>query len=219
MTTFRLILRAGYPTSRGQSPRPAPVARRLVAWLVPCLALCLPACSNDKGPKPSRTEQATTTVNATVEAIDHDKRTVTVRGPAGGVVTLKADESVKNFSRLNVGDQVRAVYHESLTVRVRKPGDLSEAPADTAAGSAAGSAEGGGKGLPVASRNQTVTATVEAIDIKRSTVVLKSPAGRTPPLRVQDPKRLENVNIGDQVDITYTESVAVSLEKIGEGGR
>jgi hypothetical protein len=198
------------------------IARCTTRRLVACLALCLvPACSNDKGPKPSRTEQATTTVNATVEAIDHDKRTVTVRGPAGGVVTLKADESVKNFSRLNVGDQVRAVYHESLTVRVRKPGDPPEAPAAAAAGSdAAGPAEGGaGRGVPVASRNQTVTATVEAIDIKRSTVVLKSPAGRTPPLRVQDPTRLENVNIGDQVDITYTESVAVSLEKIGEGGR
>jgi hypothetical protein len=182
MMTLRSVLIARYLTSWRQSPRPAPAAPRPVARrLVACLALCLvPACSNDKGPKPSRTEQATTTVNATVESIDHDKRTVTVRGPTGGVVTLKADESVKNFSRLKVSDQVRAVYHESLTIRVRKPGDPAEAPAVAAAGSGTvATAEGrAGNGMPVASRNQTVTATVEEIDIKRSTVVLKSPAGR-----------------------------------------
>jgi len=204
MTTLRRILLTGYLTLT------RPVAQRLVACLAPCLALCLvTGCSSDKGPKPSRFEQATTTINATVEAIDPDKRTVTLRGPTGGAVTLKADESVKNLSQLKVGDQVHAVYHESLAVRVRKPGDPPE-PAPVAAS---------GKGTPVASRYQTVTATVEEIDIKRSTVVLKSPAGRTPPLRVQDPKRLEKVNIGDQVDITYTESLAVSLEKIGEDGK
>jgi len=30
---------------------------------------------------------------------------------------------------------------------------------------------------------------------------------------VKDPKKLENVQVGDQVVITYTEALAISLEK------
>jgi hypothetical protein len=32
-------------------------------------------------------------------------------------------------------------------------------------------------------------------------------------VKVQDPKNLENVKVGDQVAITYTEALAISVEK------
>jgi hypothetical protein len=211
MSNLRRIVPLCDPTRKRNSVGPRSAARRLVA----CLALTLATgCSSDKGPKPSRVERVTTTLTATVKAIDHDTRTLTLEGPAGGLVTLKADESVKNLSRLHVGDRVRAVYHESLAMRVRKPGDPSDENA-LAADSAAGAAA---KGVPVAARHQTITATVEAVDRKRSTVTLKGPAGGLQTLRVPDARRLENVNAGDEVDITYSESLAVSLEKVGEGG-
>jgi hypothetical protein len=189
--------------------------------LLACLSLIgVTACSNSNGPKPSRVEQATTTITATVEAIDLDSRTVTLRGPTGGMVTLKADESVKNLSQLKVGDRIRASYHESLAVRVRDPGEPADQRASAAGAAAASDSAGGAgsNGMPVVAQSHTVTATVQAVDRKRSTATLTGPAGEPLTVRV-DPKRLENVNVGDEVDITYTESLAVALEKVGEGAQ
>lgn len=62
-------------------------------------------------------------------------------------------------------------------------------------------------------RQVTVTATVEDISPKKTYVTLKGPEGKTVDVRVRDPKNLENVKVGDQVIITYTEGLAISVEK------
>jgi hypothetical protein len=53
-------------------------------------------------------------------AINAKKREVTVRGALQTVV-LKAGEGV-DLSPIKVGDNVRAVYIESLSIQVRSPG-------------------------------------------------------------------------------------------------
>ena len=58
----------------------------------------------------------------------------------------------------------------------------------------------------------TVTATIEAIDAKKNRVTLKGPEGKTQEIKVKDPKNLKNVKVGDQVVLTYTEALAVSVE-------
>jgi plasmid maintenance system killer protein len=58
----------------------------------------------------------------------------------------------------------------------------------------------------------TVTATVEAIDAKKNRVTLKGPEGKTQEIKVKDPKNLVNVKVGDQVVLTYTEALAISVE-------
>ena len=57
----------------------------------------------------------------------------------------------------------------------------------------------------------TVTATIEAIDKKAQTATLKGPNGRSITVKAQDPKNLERVKVGDEVVITYTEAVAISV--------
>jgi hypothetical protein len=58
----------------------------------------------------------------------------------------------------------------------------------------------------------TVTGTIEAIDAKKKRVTLKGPEGKTQEIKVKDPKNLKNVKVGDQVVLTYTEALAVSVE-------
>jgi plasmid maintenance system killer protein len=58
----------------------------------------------------------------------------------------------------------------------------------------------------------TVTATIEAIDAKKNRVTLKGPEGKTQEIKVKDPKNLVNVKVGDQVVLTYTEALAISVE-------
>ncbi|HYS94003.1 MAG TPA: hypothetical protein VEL48_11255, partial [Candidatus Acidoferrales bacterium] len=43
-------------------------------------------------------------INATVEAVDKDKRTVTLKGSGGRSVTLKVGPNAKNFDQIKVGD-------------------------------------------------------------------------------------------------------------------
>ena len=45
------------------------------------------------------------------------------------------------------------------------------------------------------------------------TATLKGPDGKTVTIKAQDPKNLEAVKVGDEVVITYTEALAISVEK------
>jgi len=62
----------------------------------------------------------------------------------------------------------------------------------------------------------TVTATVQAINKKDPAIALKGPEGDVVTVRVMDPKNLEKVKVGDKLLITYTESFAISVERIGK---
>ena len=58
----------------------------------------------------------------------------------------------------------------------------------------------------------TFTATIEAIDKPASKVTLKGPEGNKVTFKVRDPKKLDVVNVGDQVQITYTRALAISVQ-------
>ena len=58
----------------------------------------------------------------------------------------------------------------------------------------------------------TATVTIEAIDAKVPSVTVRSAAGRRSSFRVADAKNLEGYKAGDQVDVTYTRGVAISVK-------
>jgi hypothetical protein len=62
----------------------------------------------------------------------------------------------------------------------------------------------------VASR-VTVVADVVAVNARTQTLTLRGPQ-RTVNLRVPDPKQFALVKVGDQVEATFTEAVAVAVE-------
>lgn len=58
----------------------------------------------------------------------------------------------------------------------------------------------------------TVTCTVVAIDIEKRMVTIKGPKGNEFPVQVgEQVKNLPQVKVGDLVDITYTEALAVRV--------
>jgi Cu/Ag efflux protein CusF len=69
------------------------------------------------GERPGAKTTRTVEIVATVQDIDRASRWVTVRG-ALQTVQLKVDESV-DLSRIKRGDNVRAVYIETVSIRVR----------------------------------------------------------------------------------------------------
>jgi len=65
----------------------------------------------------------------------------------------------------------------------------------------------------VAARQVTVTASVEAIDKETPSITLKGPEGNVVTVIVMDPKNHEKVKVGDKLAITYTEALAISVER------
>jgi ribosomal 50S subunit-recycling heat shock protein len=149
------------------------------------------------------------TVTATVESIDLATRAVTLKGPDGKVMGLKVGEEVKNLPQVKVGDKVTVTYYESIAAQIIKPGT---GPA-SAAQQAVATAKPGEKPAGAMVQQVTVIATVEAIDKTTQHVTLKGPEGNTVEVKVKNPKNLEGVKVGDEVAITYTEAMAVSVEK------
>ncbi|HXX64911.1 MAG TPA: hypothetical protein VEO56_14020, partial [Bacteroidota bacterium] len=99
---------------------------------------------------------------------------------------------------------------ESLAVEVKKPG---EAKPGVKAQEAVTSAKPGETPKGMAVSQVTVTTTIAEIDKKKPSVTLKGADGKMTTIKVKNPKNLENVNVGDTVIITYTEALALSLEK------
>jgi hypothetical protein len=65
----------------------------------------------------------------------------------------------------------------------------------------------------VVANQVTVTATIEDISPKKTYVTLKGPEGKTVDVKVMDPKNIEGLKVGDQVVITYTQALAIALDK------
>jgi Cu/Ag efflux protein CusF len=161
------------------------------------------------GKKPSVYREKVVTGTATVEAVDLEKRMVTLKRADGSLFDLTVGEEVRNLPQVKVGDQVVVKYHESIAIQVTKPGaaEGSEVKETVAR------AKPGEKPAGAVAKQVTVTATVEKIDRKKMIATLKGPEGKVVDVKVRNPKNLENVKVGDQVVITYTEAVAVSVEK------
>jgi Cu/Ag efflux protein CusF len=155
------------------------------------------------------------TVSATVTAVDQETREVTLTDADGNSHIITVSDEVKNLSQVEVGDQLDVRYYESVTFEVLPPG---QADADMAALSVVDTAKKGEK--PAASATSAVSflATVEAIDKDAGTVALKGPEGNIKTVRVSNPDNLDKVAIGDELLITLTKSVGVSVSPAKSGG-
>jgi len=149
----------------------------------------------------------TTTITATVEAIDATTRTLTVKGPAGKLVPITVPKTVERFDEIKVGDTITARYYDNIIIRLKPPG---EAAVDTTAG---GVSKGSGANpAGTAAAQRTITATIVEIDNKIPSITFKGEkVDWTYSSRVGDKATLAKVKVGDRVDITWTEAVTVSV--------
>lgn len=152
------------------------------------------------------------TVTAVIAAIDSTNRLVTLKRDDGISEIVFAGPEVQRFSELKVGDKVTFRYYESVVYRIQKPGSAA-APAGGQAGIVrnTGPRPGG-----TVSQQLTATVTLTAIDLKVPSVTIKTDDGSVSSFKVEDVKNLEGVKVGDRVQITYTQALAVSVEPPGK---
>jgi hypothetical protein len=153
------------------------------------------------------------TVSATVQAVDLEKRLVTLKREDGSTFTVEAGPAVRNLPQLAAGDTVALRYVESVFVALKKPGDPVAPPEVSLEMRRAelGATPGG-----TVARDISATVKIESVDTAKHIVVFTAPDGALRAITVKRPtfqEYIKGLKPGDQVEITYTEAVAISVEK------
>ncbi|HKR34400.1 MAG TPA: hypothetical protein VJT10_06150 [Steroidobacteraceae bacterium] len=177
------------------------------------LTVLLGACTSQP-PQPA-TVESTEEVSATVEAIDVQKRLLSLVGPDGEKITVEVAPQVRNLPQVKVGDRVVARYYKALAAELRSRGDgtgSTQAPVYEATASRA--AEGERPAAMVGAQSRQ-TVRVTSVDTKNNVVNFYGSDGLARSVPVSSPQGKEFISklkAGDEVELTYTEAVALSVE-------
>jgi hypothetical protein len=145
---------------------------------------------------------------ASIVAIDHTKRIVTLKGADGNLEDVHAGPEVKRFDELKVGDSVTFSYHAAMVYEVHKPGTTA-APIQEGVGTVRGQ---GPKPSGAVTQQQQATVTVEAIDPAVPSMTVRTEDGHVMSARIQDKKNLEGLKVGDKIVVTFTEALMITVE-------
>ena len=181
-----------------------PFKASMVAALVSLLSLTHVQAQDVKG----QTVVASVTKTATVTNINQKTREVTIKTEDGKEYSFIASSNVKNLAQVKKGDIITAKYTEALAYQIRKHGTPGVATTQ-----AAMAADSGAMPAGAVAQQTTVTVTITAIDPKVPTVTFRGPKGNTETIKVKDPQKLKGVKVGDMVDITYTEALAIKVDE------
>jgi len=195
---------------------------RIILALATISALTVAACSTERSAPPPPTVKSASvstekggaraqevTLAATVVKIDQKERLVTLRGPDGATETIRVGEQARNLAQVKKGDEVLVTYYQSVAFEVVKPG---EAKLGASAAEGLGRTELGEKPGGAAARVVTIVADIAKLDRKNQQAVLRGPKGETMTVNVQNPENFDKVKVGDRVEITLTEAIAIDVQ-------
>lgn len=187
--------------------------------LAAAIASTLTACATDaEKPAPAPQVQGaavaadTLTVTAKVQAVDQAKRVVTLRGPEGRVVKVKVDPGVKNLAKVKVGDMVVVQYREAIAIEIVRGGGAPGASVSVAGGPIPGQKPAGAVVQQV-----RLVAKVRGVDTTNRRVTLEESNGQVQSFAVKDPNVLRDLKVGDDIELVYTEALAVAVEPAPAG--
>jgi hypothetical protein len=187
------------------------------------LAAFLPGCNSDeKASEPAAVTPAEpltvrdsidVSVSARVKAIDYASRVVTLQDGGGHEITFVAGPAVQRLGEVRVGDDVNARYRATLLAELRAPtAEESANPISivTMGGRAPKESD------PAAGAVQAVrvVTTVAAVDQPNMLVTLRGPMGELAVVKGRNPENVKRLKVGDTIVVTYSESVAIALDKI-----
>lgn len=184
--------------------------------LILVLLFAAPAIADETvvADKPSISATQRVVLTATVEAINHETREVTLRGEGGKLLEIIAADDVRNLDQVNVGDTLNIEYVQNMSIEVVA---ATDAEAGAAAVSATARSEAGEMPGVAAVDTLIINTVVEEINLEANTFKLRGPEGNVTEFTARNPENLKKAAVGDLVVITLTEAVAITVEpKTGE---
>lgn len=155
----------------------------------------------------------TTSLRATVTAIDLKSRKVTLTGPQGNSITLTVSDAVRNLPQVKRGDSVTVRYHRSVTYVVAPPGTK---PPENSVTAAAGQAAAGQMPAGAVGAKLVITGTVVGVDPAAHRLKLVNPSGG--PVHTIDvvtpegQKAMTMIKVGDAITAVATQAVAIAVD-------
>jgi hypothetical protein len=150
-------------------------------------------------------------ISAVVTALDVATRKMTLKGPAGNEFTVDVDTAVRNLPQVQVGDKVVARYYESIGADLRKANDPTEATIELADAVA----EKGKRPAGLIGASTTVPVTIVGVDTQSNVVRFYGADQRVREIEIKKPAAqafIKKLKAGDQVVVTFTEALAISVE-------
>lgn len=154
------------------------------------------------------------TIEAIVKSIDLKERMIELQDNQQ-TLTVQAPPEVRNLAQLKVGDKVVVQYYEALAASFQKKGEGTAVGVIDATRGTARAPEGSRPGAAVANK-VTTTIVIESVDRPAHAVTFIGPSGMMRTVSVRDPRAQEFIGTlkqGDEVQLTYVEAVAVTVEK------
>lgn len=150
-----------------------------------------------------------TTATFIVQAIDLEKRQVTLKDKQGKVFMIHVGEEVRNLPQVKVGDRVVVNYYEAMAISLSK--DLTGGVTARKESISAERAPLGQKPAGAVRNTVDIVANVIAINKKTRKVTLKGPE-RAITVKAPQDVDISQVKIGDQVRVNYVEEFAIAVE-------
>ncbi len=184
------------------------------------LLLALGACKSSGNSAQPTAENAHARISneivatAKVTAIETSARKISLRREDGSQFQILAGEGVRNFNQIAVGDTLRVKYQETLEATRLAPNEQGAQPgvALAAARAKPGEKPAGGVGFAT-----SVCATIQSIDREAETVYFSLPNGERFARHVvtkEGREFVKGLKPGDNVQLDYTEVLALSIEKL-----
>lgn len=181
----------------------------LVGLLLGCTAV--PA-ANDGG-KPGVLLGSVSSMVATVESVDLDTREVVLRDGDGEVIRFVAGEEVRNLAQVEVGDQVMVEHSIGLLLMAAPATGEEPMRADVLD---VWLAELGQKPGVRIEHTAAAVGTVTAVDADARTVTIRG-VERTVVLEAAEDIDLDAIDVGDEVNAFFQESIVISVEPAPAG--
>jgi hypothetical protein len=185
-----------------------PVNRRFLLSASIALPL-LAACA-------SVNTQQTTTLNAVVETVDPVARQLLLRGnggsQSGALVTMLVGNGVQRLGEIHSGDRVTVTYFQAIAARVASPISGTTEPFAGVTFERNDTAQRPGGEITRVRRGRV---TVTALDPVTGSVTFNGPDNlpRTVvPQNAEVQDFVRRLRVGQQVDISYEEALAISVE-------
>ena len=151
-------------------------------------------------------------MEATILEIDQESRHVTLEGPTGDVISITVPEDIQRLKDFAVGDKIAATYMASLSGELREPteDELAEPWIEL---DAAAIAEADMDPGAIAGRAIQAVCTIEGMNRVTNTVMVLDPKGKYHVITDVAAEKMEGVTLGQTSVLTYTEAMALVLEK------
>ena len=159
----------------------------------------------------ARGETATTHMSFSVEAVDVEKRHITLKGPEGNTGVFEVGEQVQRLSEIKPGDTIHADYTVGAVAELREPtAEEKSAPLTEVTGAERAPADE----PPAAGVGRAVraVASIESLDPTAQSVTVKGPEGGMVTVHVEDPTVFNSLKVGQPVVVTFAEKLILSVQ-------